>query len=383
MVLIMSLLTTDQIETFLRDGLLVVPGLLSATDLAQALAGLAATLQKHGVHVDDLQSTAGGLAALSSTAGSGGVLDLFYDEWKMNIALQPALHAWTQQLWKAAYCQNGETLQELAPDQQFKWHPYGAVDKSSGGYAYIDRICYRLPTALSDELGRQIISKSNRTPTNKNKKLTLQRSLTPHLDCCPDTFDDASNKSKWRPIQCFVSLTDNTQPNTGGLEVAQGFHHEFRPWTAARVPTIVKDRSKGETRSIPPPCLGEYTHIRPTEDADVMQRVQHVPVPAGSAVFWDNRLPHANAYRHEGEEPRIVVYCSFLPPVSINRAYAERQLQSWLAGRPPTDQWMAGKATTDASQEDELTSRLRQQQLKERLANLPELSRKLLALEDW
>lgn len=39
----------------------------------------------------------------------------------------------------------------------------------------------------------------------------------------------------------------------------------------------------------PAPCIGEYSHLRPKEDHDIYQRIQHIPVSAGSAVFWDNR----------------------------------------------------------------------------------------------
>ena len=57
--------------------------------------------------------------------------------------------------------------------------------------------------------------------------------------------------------------------------------------------------------------MGEYTHIRPKEDVDIMKRIKHIPVKAGSAVFWDNRIPHANAYMNNSDHSRIVVYCSF------------------------------------------------------------------------
>jgi len=395
-----TLLTEQQIDTFVRDGLLVVDNFLGRDQVAAAEQGLAATLAKHGVDVPDLEGTAGNLAALSSTGGSGGVLDVFYDEWKLDdsIALNPQLLAWTQQLWKAAYCYGEEALADLSPDEQFKWHPFGSFDPNHGGYAYIDRICYRIPTALSDKIGRQQeqeqpsssssfcnASSSAKTQKNKKKK-TLQRSLTPHLDCCPDTFTTAVGKSKWRPIQCFVSLTDNLEPNTGGFEAAKGFHREFQTWTRQRAPTIVIDQHTGQTKSIPAPCIGEYTHIRPTQDAKVMQRVQHVPVKKAAAVFWDHRLPHANAYRHTGTTPRVIVYASFLPNLPLNRAYAERQLQEWWRGRAPTDQWInTDHDHNDTTGEDQRTADQEEAsaKLQTRFEKLPKLSRQLLALEEW
>ena len=236
------LLTPQQIDTFVRDGLLVVDNFLSPDQIACSHDGLATTLARHGVDVNDLEQTGHNLAALSSTSGSGGVLDLFYDEWKLNehIALNPKLFAWTRQLWKAAYCywdehENGSSqtkhteiraMKDLPDHEQFKWHPYGPFDPDHGGYAYIDRLCYRIPTPLSDKIGRrqQQSSSSSSGFKSSKKNKTLQRSLTPHLDCCPDTFTTAAGKSKWRPIQCFVSLTDNLEPDTGGFEAAKGFH---------------------------------------------------------------------------------------------------------------------------------------------------------------
>lgn len=385
----MLLLTPAQIETFVRDGLLVVDNFLSAAELQDAHDGLAATLARFGVRVDNLADTAGNLATLSSTNGSGGVLDIFYEEWKFKIALNAQLFAWTRQLWEAAYCQRGEALHELESAERFKWHPYGAFDCNKG-FAYIDRICYRLPTTLSDEIGDTLSAGTTTSTTNRKKarkkRRGLQRSLTPHLDCCPDTFDDLTNsKAKWRPIQCFVSLTDNLEPNTGGFEAAKGFHKEFRSWTQSRPPTVAYDEQNDEHITTPPPCMGEYTHMRPKQDADVLQRVQHVPVRAGSVVFWDYRLPHANAYRHDGCVPRAVLYCSFLPPVPLNRTYAQRQLERWRQGKTPTDQWIQDKNTTDETTAGEETVSTTEPQLpiSDFLKKLPKHAQCLLAAEEW
>ncbi len=106
-----------------------------------------------------------------------------------------------------------------------------------------------------------------------------------------------------------------------------------------------------------------------------MQRMQHIPVRAGSAVFWDNRIPHGNSYRNDPPPPaddgddsggvegsvggsgssemgsskplgssgaRAVVYCSFLPDVEVNRRFVARQLEDWRVKRPPRvgDRWI-------------------------------------------
>ncbi|CAM9729263.1 unnamed protein product [Phaeothamnion confervicola] len=92
---------------------------------------------------------------------------------------------------------------------------------------------------------------------------------------------------------------------------------------------------------LPPPCVGDFSPVRPREDADVLRRVCHVPVPAGAAVFWDYRTPHANAARNASDRPREVIYTGFLPDTAWNRAYAHQQLDRLLRGIPPDDQWMA------------------------------------------
>lgn len=361
-------LSCQQIDRFLCDGVLVVEGILDANEIERAKNGLHRTLNSHGVDHARLEATGHNLRALSSTNGSGGVLDLFYPEWKMDIASNPKLFEATCQLWEAAFCQNGEKAAELPGADTFKWHPYGQFDCNKG-YMYIDRICYRIPTELSLQLGARM------QETAKKKKVKpIQRSLTPHLDCCPDDFFGSS--SKWRPIQCFVSLTDNTEPNTGGFEAASGFHREFDTWSQRRLPTTMTRKVDGvATRvSFPAPCLGEYTHVRPTEDADVMARIRHVPVRAGCAVFWDNRIPHANAYRHNGQIPRAVVYCSFLPDIPLNREYVEKQLANLRAGRKPTDQWInAPSEDDDPGPSDAFLSS----------SSLAPLARKLLGMDSW
>ncbi len=86
------ILTEAQVAAFIRDGYVVVPGVLSKERLAAARRGLAATLQRHGVSMEDA-ATHEGLRRLSTTRGAGGVLDLFYDRWKLDLTLGTSLYA--------------------------------------------------------------------------------------------------------------------------------------------------------------------------------------------------------------------------------------------------------------------------------------------------
>ena len=359
-------LSDAQIREYIEHGVLVVNNILDNEEVTRARQGLHATLRQNGVDSLDVDDVASAMAfsKLSSTNGSGGVLDVFYEEWKFEVSTNPKLYAITRQLWEAGYCHKGETKDQLPQIEQHRWHPFGPFD-CRRGYSYIDRVGYRLPSELAQEIGDRL------HPERKKKARALQRSLTPHLDCCPSSM--YSDCPKWRPIQCFVSLSDSLEPNNGGFEAAKGFHREFDVWSASRPPARTHQSDDKDTQyPTEAPCVGQYTHIRPKEDWEVMERVQHIPVPAGSAVFWDNRIPHANAYKHLGEEPRAVVYCSFLPDVELNRKYVRNQLADFLQGKPPRDQW------NNLEQEY-----LPVNKIESCLASLSPLGRTMLGLKPW
>jgi hypothetical protein len=331
-------LSPSQIDEYLENGILVVDNVFSESEVNQAKKGCLASLHARGVHSFDVEDDASARAfdKLSSTNGSGGVLDIFYDDWKLHgVATHAKLFSMTTQLWKAAYNRGShqDNKESISKEHRFQWHPYGGDIDFSKGYVYIDRLGYRLPSTLSQSWGDRIHS------GQKKKKLrSVQRSLTPHLDCCPENL--FKQTSKWRPIQCFVSLTDNLEPNTGGFEAAPGFHKNFDEWARQRRQHAGEngnyDSAVSNRTSL---CVGEYTHIRPKEDAEVMAQIKHIPVKAGSAVFWDNRIPHANAYRNDSDDARVVVYCSFLPDIGLNRCYVQNQLRAWKLRQPIRDQW--------------------------------------------
>ena len=256
---------------------------------------------------------------------------------------------------------------------------------------YIDRVGFRLPTELSERLGKARVTTCGQKPETPNKKKRrarpLDRGLTPHFDCCPETYRDPCGKTKWRPIQCFVSLTDNLEPNTGGFEAVPGFHREFKSWVERGRGIDNSEEVRGDAGAHPRPCVGEYTHLSPAHDREILKRVKHVPVRAGSAVFWDNRIPHGNAYRNDpvgllsgGDTmggSRAVVYCSFLPDVGVNREFVGRQLEDWRAGRPPSlgDRWI--------KREEESEEGRRAQRGVADSVILSELGKRLMGIVEW
>jgi len=354
-------LDQDQIDEFVRNGVLVVENVFQHEEIEKANQGLKSTLKKYGVDINDLENTGHRLRELSSTNGSGGVLDIFYPKWKLEVALHPKFFSIISQLWEASFHhkekRNGSIDCERNDAYDPKAHPFGPFDFKHG-YIYMDRIGYRIPTALAQTIGVQsdkidlpttkIHSKKNQRKQNR----PIQRSLTPHLDCCPETIlqighmkstQDISelNLRKWRPLQSFISLTDNDEPNTGGFEAVPGFHHEFYEWAKNRKPSIIMKKG-GNAQQIKAPCIGEYTHIRPKEDSEVFSQIQPIPCKAGSVVIWDNRIPHSNSFRNDSDFCRAVIYASFLPDIELNRQYLARQLDDYLSQpkRIPTDQWI-------------------------------------------
>jgi hypothetical protein len=78
-----------------------------------------------------------------------------------------------------------------------------------------------------------------------------------------------------------------------------------------------------------------------------------VPFLCSYFFHTSNSIPHANSYRHLGTIPRVVVYCSFLPDISLNRTYVAHQLENWKAGRYPSgDQWIHCPTVSNSNLDD-------------------------------
>ncbi|GMH76050.1 hypothetical protein TrRE_jg7551, partial [Triparma retinervis] len=98
---------------------------------------------------------------------------------------------------------------------------------------------------------------------------------------------------------------------TRGIEVAPGYHKSFSSvsgWTSTRCGPA----------SGPQPCFGPFTAVR---NRSVTKDIRHVPVPAGSLFFWDEKIPHSTALAHLGGEGRVAVYLGFLPRGPCNDMY--------------------------------------------------------------
>merc|ERR1711871_1613083 len=246
------------VREFLEDGVVVIPNVLDAETIHKARASFHASLKdNYDVDVSDLRNSCTALSKLSTTGGAGDILDIFYDDWKLSLNQHPNIVLCLQTLWRVTY----------ARCHGIWGTPFGPFD-ASRGYMYIDRCCFRVPNSIID----------SQNTLDRRKK--LQRSLTPHLDCCPHSIFEASDKQipKWRPIQAFIALTDTLNKNEGGFEACRGLHAEFDSWNADRRWSMSIVESD---KSLPPPCISEFTPIRPKEDNNILRKLDHVPCRAG------------------------------------------------------------------------------------------------------
>jgi ectoine hydroxylase-related dioxygenase (phytanoyl-CoA dioxygenase family) len=312
-------MTVDQtlVDEFIDHGVVVIPNVLSASELSSIRASFHASLLTKGCNVRDLEHTAGALHNYSSTGGAGGILDIFFEEWKLRLNEHPCVVRAMQELWRHTYapCQTGVFS-----------HPFGPFDPDKA-LMYIDRVCFRVPNKIS----QSFTSKGQTAPPGKKNKYALQRSLTPHLDCCPHRiYESVKETPKWRPIQAFVALTDTLEPDQGGFEACPGFHKDIEAWASNRRPL-------GADGSIP--CVGDFSPIRPKDDKEIIDRFRHISVRAGDMVCWDFRVPHANSRSNSLRTARECVYIGLLPYIDMNKDYVVNQLSRYKQGLVPKDQW--------------------------------------------
>jgi hypothetical protein len=277
---------------------------ISSVEFEVTRKGFHETLLKYGVDYDRLEETGKELGKLSSTKGAGGVIDLFYMDWKLKLNENEKIAKILQELWARTYAINHEYFQ----------HPFETIDTSKA-YMAIDRVCFRVPENLSKELGTQ--------------KHPLQRSLTPHLDCCPHKRFDGK---RWKPIQSFVALTDAMNPNEGGFEACPEFHKGFDDWAAHR-------ELPAHLTSLDQLCVDQFTALRPKEESFVYERFRPIPYKAGDLILWDHRIPHANSMSNQTDRVREVVYLGFLPAVSLNESFARDQWERFQQGILPLGFW--------------------------------------------
>jgi len=207
---------------------------------------------------------------------------VFYPKWKLDAITHPKIIDFFDRLMKATFGPSNRPGYE---------HPFGS---SEDLLLFLDGATYRLPDHLQAEGG-----------------------LSLHLDRNPfDPFllrECVQKKlTKFRPVQCWLGLTDHYGGMAGGLRVVRGFHKEH-------------DAYFGKSPLVLDSTGGEFYRLNPNSHAKLWSRAEPVDVPAGSMVLWDNRLPHSTSDQLVSDDTREVLYFSYLPACPINLEYTRQQ----------------------------------------------------------
>ena len=299
----------------------MIPDFYSPSQVSSLTASLSHTLSRRvpGLDPSDLEvlpsddaaslsrkrSSALSLASLSSTGGSGGVLDVHHSSALDNVRTDEELFLVFRNLWHYSYGERAEGFEHPFRQRGGSGDDGGGGDDDenfvdfSEGYAVSDRIGWRVPESLGSSSSPPPPSSCGPSSSKRSSRVaSLHRSITPHLDCCPErlfssvsppfpplspfpVLDTASSSigalsssslvppppnGFWRPIQCFLGLTDHLLPNSGGFECDDsGAHKTFKTWTSDRhrtatsstaEPTLRRRRRRRRRRpssSLPPP----------------------------------------------------------------------------------------------------------------------------------
>lgn len=257
----------EELETFKRDGYIVIENILSSSEIDNARNELHNSLKRYNINHDEIINFI--KPPPSETRLKSDTSNIFYSKFKMDIHINENMY----NIWKSA----------MSTIDQF---PLGHHDDV---LPYIDRICWRLPDIIKPEGG-----------------------LGLHIDRRPGS-QAFTNIKKYRPIQGFVALTDHYGNNSGGLKLVKGFHKYFDEYFS-------KDTNKNDWGK-----SGEFYRMHSKSYIGIQNKCVAIDVPAGSLVLWDNRLPHATCDKLLGNDTREVIYLSYIPNVALNVKYIEEQ----------------------------------------------------------
>eukprot|EP00475_Leptophrys_vorax_P007860 TRINITY_DN1499_c0_g1_i1.p1 TRINITY_DN1499_c0_g1~~TRINITY_DN1499_c0_g1_i1.p1 ORF type:complete len:324 (+),score=81.38 TRINITY_DN1499_c0_g1_i1:124-1095(+) len=279
---VLRVLSPEQVKSFKKDGVVVIPNLLSRDELDEIHRDFDASFEENfGFDPRSVHST---IDNLTSKEASAAIMHLYWSKAQLKAMQHPRIVDAVTDLLSQTYG---------AADEGDFPHPYGEFDARSV-FWYADRVNYRLP----DEM-------YSLSTIPKRKYAT-----GPHIDFL--------YKTKWRPIQAFLALTPNTCPSTGGFMAVKGFHKRFHSYF--------------------PDIESEGIKIRFTEeDSEIMKAFEDIFYDEGCMVFWDCRIPHMTAPQHTGQNFRKVIYTGYLPDIALNRDFVKRQLECFETNVPPPD----------------------------------------------
>eukprot|EP00475_Leptophrys_vorax_P007861 TRINITY_DN1499_c0_g2_i1.p1 TRINITY_DN1499_c0_g2~~TRINITY_DN1499_c0_g2_i1.p1 ORF type:complete len:351 (+),score=84.06 TRINITY_DN1499_c0_g2_i1:632-1684(+) len=327
----MSIVTREQLETFKRDGVVVIPNVLTPEELEEIRADFDATIQQRfGFDPTSKASIKATIDNLTDKEVKGGIVHVYWAQAQLKVMQHPKIVAAITDLYAKTFSAQEEEVFE---------HSHGDFNPHRA-YWYADRACYRLPDMLYD-----MSTKSRRIYGSG-----------PHVDVNPWEMKRNSglNKVKWRPIQGFLALTPNLEPSTGGFMAVKGFHQRFNSYF----------------EEIPEYTSGEFVRITSEYSSELLKEFQEIVYDEGSLVFWDYRTPHMTTPQHKGQMTRKVIYANYLPDTSMNRRYAKDQLSCFESNSTPPDFRKGAKKVSDCNVKPEEFS-------------FTELGEKLMGIRSW
>jgi hypothetical protein len=279
----------EYIEQFKEDGVVIIEGVLSPEEIAEARTKLHEQLATYGIDHDQIIS--GIVEVKDRPRIKSKASNIFCSEWKLlDIQLKDNIVSIMKNILVATFGCKSEGYD----------HPYHKFDDIR---AFIDRVCYRLPDHIREEGG-----------------------LAMHLDRNPTDpyLTQYNGLDMWRPIQAFVTLTDHYGNESGGLKIVKQFHREIE--------TYFKDKE--------PSGNGSFFRMHHQNHDKLRKRCQPLTyVPAGSLVLWDNRLPHATCNKLTSSDSREVVYCGYIPAIPLNLEYLKKQAHSIIHNATSDRDW--------------------------------------------
>ena len=133
--------------------------------------------------------------------------------------------------------------------------------------------------------------------------------------------DQASNDSKLKCFQSFVSLTNNENRTLVVYEKSHLIHENY-----------FRERQISDSKNW---NLIDHDYLKEIEDNKRVLKVN-----AGDLVIWDSRTFHQNQYGPPNCEERIIQYISYLPKnVKQNNISMKKKREKYFLERRTTSHW--------------------------------------------
>ena len=196
------------------------------------------------------------------------------------------------------------------------------IDGSS--VPFLDRYGFRLPS------WKPPVIFEDGTIIGPEEGLGLHIDMDPYN---PYLYDDegVSHLIKWRPFQSFVTISEHTMENNGGLCVVPDFHKKSEEFFKS----YNRGTKKAERTAV---HSGEFFRMG---ECDGTPEFELTPVlaPSGSLILWDSRLPHKTTKRCDNPLGRKQIYGSWIPNCEVNRKLVELQRKHFKKGILPPQEF--------------------------------------------